>query len=167
HIHPDDMGWAVESRIQSASNKLPHEFEYRMIAADGNIVWLRDFVTVLPDDHQQPYRLHGVMVDITEHKKSEQQLEESYRSIRDLTEHLQNAKEEERKTIAREIHDDLGQQLAVLRMDIDWISKMVHPEDKATKHKLENLLGLTDNMVKAVRKIYSGLRPSLLDDMGL
>jgi len=70
HIHPDDQTWAVEYRVANTRQKLTHEFEYRMIAADGRIVWLRDIVTVIVE-HDLPYRLRGIMVDITTQKQTE------------------------------------------------------------------------------------------------
>src|SRR5207253_1793833 len=72
HLHPDDREWAVSSFEQATTTKREHDFEYRMIAADDSVVWLRDLVTVvLEGDH--PARLRGVMVDITERKRAEQE----------------------------------------------------------------------------------------------
>jgi two-component system, sensor histidine kinase PdtaS len=70
HIHPDDRDWAINFCIQSTRQKRPHEFEYRMIAADEHIVWLRDIVTVVVEN-DQPVRLRGLMVDMTASKKAE------------------------------------------------------------------------------------------------
>jgi signal transduction histidine kinase len=84
-----------------------------------------------------------------------------------LTEHLQNIREEERTHIAREIHDELGQQLTVLKMDASWLNKKIITTDESIKEKLKDLLELLDGTVRTVRKISSELRPSLLDDMGL
>jgi PAS domain S-box-containing protein len=74
HIHPADQEWAVNFCVQSTQEKRPHDFEYRMLAADGRIIWLRDIVTVMVEnDH--PVRLRGVMIDITEHKRIEAERE--------------------------------------------------------------------------------------------
>lgn len=70
HIHPDDREWAVEYCITATRALTDHEFEYRMIAADGRIVWLRDIVSVIVEN-DRPVMLRGVMVDITEHKQAE------------------------------------------------------------------------------------------------
>jgi len=72
HLHPDDREWAASFFEQAITKKREHDFEYRMIAADGSVVWLRDLVTVvLEGDH--PARLRGVMVDITGRKRAEQE----------------------------------------------------------------------------------------------
>jgi PAS domain S-box-containing protein len=70
HLHPEDRDWAVQFCTKATAEKHSHDFEYRMIAADGRVVWFRDLVTVVVDgDH--PRRLRGVMVDMTQHKRAE------------------------------------------------------------------------------------------------
>ena len=109
----------------------------------------------------------GIGVDITSRKKDEELLKKSYEDIRRLASHLEQVREEERIVIAREIHDELGQQLTVLKMDISWLdSKLTEKEDKVQK-KMDDLMATIDNTVKTVRRISSELRPSILDDFGL
>ncbi|RYY53662.1 MAG: PAS domain S-box protein [Chitinophagaceae bacterium] len=105
--------------------------------------------------------------DVTEQYLAKEQLEKSYESIRELTEYLQNIREEERLHISREIHDELGQQLTVLKMDVSWLNKKIDAADGPVKQKLTELLGLIDTTVKTVRRIASELRPTLLDDLGI
>jgi PAS domain S-box-containing protein len=105
--------------------------------------------------------------DVTEKLAAEEKLKQSYNEVRRLTNHLQNIREEERTHIAREIHDELGQQLTVLKMDASWLNKRLSSSDAAAKEKLRGLLDLLDGTVKTVRRISSELRPSLLDDLGL
>ncbi len=110
----------------------------------------------------------GTGIDITDRKAAESKLEESYRDIRKLTAHLQHIREEERSHIAREIHDELGQQLTVLKMDISWLNKRLGENaESAVKKKMKELLEMLDGTVKTVRRISSELRPSMLDDLGL
>ncbi|MEI9911367.1 MAG: PAS domain S-box protein [Bacteroidota bacterium] len=105
--------------------------------------------------------------DITEKYIAEEKLKESYDAIRQLTEHLQKIREDERTHIAREIHDELGQQLTVLKMDLAWLNKKVEPGNTVLKDKVKELLSTINITVKTVRRIASELRPSLLDDLGL
>ena len=105
--------------------------------------------------------------DITQRKKAEQALEESFISVRRLTEHLQNIREEERTHISREIHDELGQYLTVMMMDVAWLDKKIGAENTGAKKKLTDLMELLDSTVKSVRRISTELRPSVLDDLGL
>jgi len=71
HIHPEDQTWAVDYCVASTRQRLSHEFEYRMIAADGRVVWLRDFVSVIVEN-DQPAKLRGIMVDVTTRKQAEE-----------------------------------------------------------------------------------------------
>lgn len=106
--------------------------------------------------------------EVTEQHLAEEKLKASYDSIRELTEHLNKVREEERLHIAREIHDELGQLLTVLKMDVSWLNKKL--DAAATppiKGKIKEVLTLIDTTVKTVRRIASELRPSLLDDLGL
>jgi PAS domain S-box-containing protein len=104
--------------------------------------------------------LIGMGIDISVQKNAEAE-------IRQLASHLQEIREEERAGIAREIHDELGQQITGLKMDISWISKKLITEDKNIKEKINKVLELLDDTVKTVRKIATDLRPSILDDLGI
>jgi PAS domain S-box-containing protein len=124
------------------------------------------FKAILVDFEGQPCLL-GTGIDISDRKKAEMELTDSYKAIRKLTSHLQNVREEDRAHIAREIHDELGQQLTVLKMDVSWVNKKLGTTDELIKQKMKDLLVMLDETVKTVRRISSELRPSLLDDLGL
>lgn len=83
HLHPDDRGWAVEFCLRATREKRPHDFEYRMIAADGRVVWLRDIVTVAAEPGGR-VTLRGVMVDVTEKKRVEEERQEHVRFLESL-----------------------------------------------------------------------------------
>lgn len=104
--------------------------------------------------------------DLTERKKAEQELKHSYEAIRELVSHLQDIREEERLKMAQEVHDELGQQITIMKMDVSWLDQKLvdHP---LLKEKTEGLKKTLDATVKTVRRIASELRPSILDDMGL
>src|SRR3984893_1333702 len=75
HLHPEDRDWAVNFCVNATAEKRDHDFEYRMIAADGRTVWLRDLVTVIVQG-DRPTKLRGVMVDVTKSKRAEDALRE-------------------------------------------------------------------------------------------
>ncbi len=87
--------------------------------------------------------------------------------LRDLSAHLQNIREEERTRIAREIHDELGAQLTVLKLDASWLDKKLTSADLAIKQKVKDLMTAVDATGKVVRTISANLRPGLLDQFGL
>lgn len=83
HLHPDDRGWVVNLCISASAASEPHQFEYRMIASDGRIVWFRDNVTVVTKDGK-PLLLRGILVDITEQKLTSEKVEASEKKLRSI-----------------------------------------------------------------------------------
>jgi PAS domain S-box-containing protein len=139
--------------------------EAEIVAKDGSR-HLYYFKALRFDFNNIPCLL-GTGIDVSDRKKAEQELAASHEMLRQLTEHLQNIREEERSHIAREIHDELGQQLTVLKMDISWLNKRMGSEDRKIRDRMEELVEMIDTTVRSVRKISSELRPSMLDDLGL
>lgn len=166
HIYSEDKEWAIDYCVRCTKNKVPHDFEYRMIAADGRLIWLRDIVSVQVENGE-PVKLTGIMVDITNQKISEEETIKKKEQLQILTEHLQEIREEERKSIAREIHDELGQQLTIMKMDISWLEENMKNQNEAVINKISEFKEMIDQTVSTVRRIAYQLRPSVLDDMGL
>ncbi|MDX9714777.1 MAG: histidine kinase [Dissulfurispiraceae bacterium] len=104
--------------------------------------------------------------DITEKKVTDQKLEDSKEQLRKLSLHLQSAREEERTRIARELHDELGQSLTALKMDIAWLNTRLH-DNPEIKKKIFLSMNLINATLRSVKKICSDLRPSVLDHLGL
>ncbi|HYM60157.1 MAG TPA: histidine kinase [Thermoanaerobaculia bacterium] len=98
--------------------------------------------------------------------RAEQGMQEGERNLRAISERLLVAQEEERRRIAREIHDDLGQSLTALKMDIGGLLSMT-PQSPATAAIRARIVGTLDGTVTAVQRISAELRPSMLDDLGL
>ncbi|MBN1547031.1 MAG: PAS domain S-box protein [Syntrophaceae bacterium] len=105
--------------------------------------------------------------DITEQKKAQQELETSREQLRNLSLHLQSIREEERTRIAREIHDELGQSLTALKMDISWLGNRIAVTNPPLQKKTGYMSKLIDSTIDTVHRISSDLRPGLLDDLGL
>ncbi len=98
---------------------------------------------------------------------SEVAMQDLNRQLRTLTAHLQDVREKEQARIAREIHDELGQMLTAIKMDISSAGKKIGKSEGDARNHLTNALSLVDDTIKSVRKIASELRPSVLDDLGL
>lgn len=111
--------------------------------------------------------LVGIGIDFSDRKQAVEELGQITQQLRDLTIHLQNVREEERKRIGREIHDELGQQLTAMKMDVVWLDKKMDPSNELFRSKLKNLITLLDGSNQSVRRILSELRPLILDDRGL
>lgn len=105
--------------------------------------------------------------DVTDKIIAEEKLKSSYAELRELATHLQTIREAERSHMAREVHDELGQQLTGLKMDIAWIAKKLKGESEEVNVRIKETLQLIDTTVKTVRRIATQLRPSILDDLGI
>jgi len=105
--------------------------------------------------------------NITEKEKNERDIKNSREQLRNLSSHLQTIREEERASIAREIHDDLGQLLAVVKINISEIEKSMPKRKKDEIKKINTIKKLLDSANESIYKIASELRPSILDDLGL
>jgi PAS domain S-box-containing protein len=111
--------------------------------------------------------IYVVFNDISGKVKAERELKQSHRQLRELSSHLENIREEERKHISREIHDELGQQLTLLKLDLLQIGKKLHPGELELIDKMKQCDELLAGIMRSVRKIATQLRPSILDNLGL
>jgi signal transduction histidine kinase len=123
---------------------------------------LRSKVAVFVEMHRKSAELAR---EIAERRRAEQRLRESEQRLRELAAHLVSVREEERAHIAREIHDELGQVLTGLKMEVTWLASRL--AEAALLEKAEAMSGLIESTIRAVRRISTGLRPEVLDDMGL
>jgi PAS domain S-box-containing protein len=148
-VFEDKRGEITASFYTKDMNKVPYYFNGRRVDFNG------------------VEYLIGVGFDISDRIETERKLRDRTQEIQRLTAHLEKIQEEERTRIAREIHDELGQQLTCLKMDAAWIGKKISLEDKLIQQKLASMLSVIDDTVKSVRRISSELRPGILDDLGL
>jgi len=172
-VFPEIPGeWKEAHRRGLAGESLNSDGD-RFVRADGSQQWIR---WELRPWYETGGAQGGVLIlteDITERKKAEAALLESERlsyqreQLRALTERLQEAREEERTRVARDLHDDIGQILTAVKMDLIWIGKRVANCELTVRQRLEGAVKLINDGVRSVRKICTGLRPAVLDDLGL
>lgn len=173
HIAPEDRE-RVNKSLQEAVEKHQHIWveEYRFRRADGTFAWIYDRGFVLCDRGGRPVRMIGGMTDISERHRAEERLRGSEKQLRALTARLESLREEERTRISREIHDELGQMLTGLKMDLRWIEKRLGAAagGETLNPILDRLVSasdLTDATIATVQKIAAELRPGVLDNIGL
>ena len=123
-------------------------------------VWINTWLVPFQKQDNRVQSILGISRDLTDRRRMEEELRALYLK-------LQSVREEERATIAREIHDDLGQRLTGLKIDLSWIQKHLRSDQGDLQRKAQSMSRLIDATVKSVRSLSTELRPRILDDFGL
>ncbi|MCP4726611.1 MAG: PAS domain S-box protein [bacterium] len=170
-LHPDDVERTIGFiKEHLEARKESYEVEFRMKAKTGEWRWiLARGKLVERDKNNEAVRMVGTHVDITERKISEESLINSRKELLKLSDHLQTVRENERTHIAREIHDELGQSLTALKIDLSMLkaSNSAETVDKSIVGKLESMISLVNDTISSVQRISAELRPRMLDVLGL
>ncbi len=170
-LHPHDRAHFVESMAQSARELSPWSLEYRVEFDDGTVRWLHG--NALAQREADGATLwHGFITDVTERKLAEEELTahraeaalgESRQRLRELVAQNEKAREDERKHVAREIHDELGQVLTALRMNLLLMEMRFCALDPALAEVVLDMKSLVDRAIHGVRGVALNLRPQALD----
>ncbi len=169
-MHPLDFYDDDEKKL--LSQKISNVFESGEDNVQANFLLktkekIPYYFTGMTIDYEGTPCLMGVGIDFSERAKAYDKIKETSLQLRKLTAHLQTIREEERKRIGREIHDELGQQLTAIKMDVAWIDKKTTDEQTTVKNKLKNIITLLDGSNASVRKILNELRPGILENHSL
>ncbi|MDO8893309.1 MAG: PAS domain S-box protein [Sulfurimicrobium sp.] len=150
----------------TVSESLRHS-EDSIFIKKGGVPFPAHYVSTVIAKDGQVDAIVTAFMDISERKRAERELEESRQQLRDLSVFLQTVREEERKRISRELHDELGQALTALRIDVNWLEMRLPYAEPAIADKLISMEHLMNKTVDALRRISEDLRPGMLDDLGL
>ena len=169
---PDVRRGKPAENLERAKLQGRAEEEGWRVRKDGSRFHANVISTALRDDQGRLLGFAQVTRDITGLKQGEKQLKDSREQLRALAAYLQSVREEERTRIAREVHDELGQALTGLKMDLAWLEKKFAGADKlpslrTLRLKTRRMPGVVDEIICTVRKIATELRPGVLDDLGL
>jgi PAS domain S-box-containing protein len=141
----------VEEEIWDREEKRWHEtFKSPVLDAQGKVIGTTGFAR-----------------DITQRKELQEEQRRSREQMRALAAHVESVREKERVRISREIHDELGQSLTCMGMDLAFLDKQLDPGNKEASVRVARLVELVKDTIRSVRRISSELRPSILDDLGL
>ncbi len=163
NIHPQDLA-RVEALLSTAPQTGQYDMQLRLLHPDGSLHWIHARAYPIWDDAGTLYRCAGVIEDITARKKAEAELIESRQQLRVLSAKVLAAQEIERRRIAHELHDELGQALTAIKINLQTDARMAPHSDGGL---LAENLRIVESALQQVRGLALALRPSMLDDLGL
>jgi two-component system, NarL family, sensor histidine kinase UhpB len=149
--------------MQTRQKKLIEE----EIRQGGENRWFETYKSPVVDASGKVIGTTGFSCDITERRQFQDEQRRSREQLRALAAHVESVREQERVRIAREIHDELGQSLTCMGMDLAFLDKQIDPDNKEAAARVAALVELVKDTIRCVRRISSELRPSILDDLGL
>jgi PAS domain S-box-containing protein len=142
--------------------------DYRIIHPERGLRWMLAIGRTMGDDQGRARRATGFTFDITERKRAEEELQRTLEQVRSLSQRLEVVREEERKRIARELHDELGVRLTCLKMDLARLPSLVNDaRSSALEEKMQSMSEQVDKTITSLQGLVAELRPGVLDDLGL
>lgn len=164
-FYQGESGKIIEKAFKDACTMgIPYEIESPFISADGRERWVKIIGKPIVENGKI-IRLIGNIVDITAVKQAELEIRESERKLVALNQQIDQLREDERRTIAHEIHDELGQLLSVMNLDLNMLLKKTRSADR--REILYQLLSINKEAIETVRRIATDLHPSILEQLGL
>jgi PAS domain S-box-containing protein len=171
-VHPEDSASCIEEYLRAFHSREPFTLEYRLRRHDREYRWIIDNGRAYHDLSGRFAGYIGACFDVTERKRAEKQLLRSKEQLRALTGRLQTVREDESERISREIHDELGQALTGLNMDLIWMQQSFANVTNRTlrsalRRRTTAMIASLEATVRSVQRISTELRPLMLDDLGL
>ena len=161
-IHPDDVDKTNKETEKQLIGSYVVNFVNRYRCKDGSYKTFEWQATLAKEGI-----VYATARDITERRIAEEQLEKSQKELKKLTTHLQTVREEERTLVAHELHDNIGQALSALKMDIYMLEKKLPKDQKDISDQIKETKDLLDKTIQTTRKIYSELRPTLIEHFNI
>jgi PAS domain S-box-containing protein len=176
-VYHDDIELVRQAIAQSLKRGIPISIEYRILTDDGSMKWIHSSGQPYFKPNGEPDRLLGVSIEITERKLMEETLRKNTTILRNNQKDLQRlagklitAKEEELRMLARELHDDLTQRLAVLAIEVGKLELQMNKMEQPLPDLTQKLSEIREQLIeisKDTHHISRQLHPTILDDLGL
>jgi PAS domain S-box-containing protein len=163
---PEAIDQMVDGYLRALTGVIVDE-ERRLRTRDGRILTTLLRARPEQDATGETIGTLAMFVDITALKQTEKRLRRLSEQLRTLAHYQESVREDERKSVARDIHDELGQMLTALKMDVVWLGKQLPGAEPRLLAKIDAMSQLVSMTIKSVQRISSELRPGLLDTLGL
>jgi len=164
-IHPEDSSSFLLALRQSAQSMCFWNWEGRLNLPGNRIKWVSLGATPQNTQSGLP-RWEGILLDTTQSKLSELENRQSQQQLQELASHIQDAKEEERLRIAREIHDEIGSLLTAIKIDLLWMNQRLPKDNPLLADKASAISALVDRTITSASTLAESLRPGFLDSLG-
>ncbi|SDO36866.1 PAS domain S-box-containing protein [Pseudomonas jinjuensis] len=161
-VHPDDRDGYLASQHEAVGSGSNWHWQGRILTRSGEARWVDIKATARQLDGRR-LAWDGVVWDITGNKQTELELQQSRAQLRELSAHLESVREEEKARIAREVHDELGQVLTVLKLETSMCELAYGEQDAGLRERLGNMKRLIAQLFQLVRDVATALRPPILD----
>lgn len=164
--------WSMEeskndiNEFNSISSKFEKNVERMIRRKNGEPIWVQTTSTPIIVGGEFQYRISN-WVNITDRKNIENKLKKYSQQLKDFSDHVENLREEDRLRISRELHDELGQSLTFLKMEISWLRNHLSEDHQLLTRKVVLMLEQVDLTLQNVKRICTELRPRVLDIIGL
>ena len=163
-IHPEDKGRVVE-HIANRELQGSHDLTYRIVRPDGSTRRIRDRGFPVYGTSGNIVRIAGISEDVTESKVAEEALQQANAQLHVLSRRLFQVQEDERRHLARELHDQIGQALTAAKIDLQAAQRL--EERTSIVRRLDDIIAVIERLLQEARQLSLDLRPPLLDDLGL
>ena len=167
---PPDRDIILNAFRKCANEGIPYDLEFPFITVKGRHLWIRTTAEPILTDGEIT-KVFGVIMDITDYHKVIERRKKSESQLRALAAHLQDIREDERKAIAREIHDEIAQILAALKIELTLFNSELLESEIKSKQKylteIQSMKVLIDVTIRKIREMIRRLRPEVLESMGI
>lgn len=164
-IHADDIASFLDTLKYSARTLHFWNWEGRIMFPDARIKWVSLGAT--PHNIESGFpRWEGILLDITQSKLDELEIRRTQQQLMELSSHIQDAKEQERLHIAREVHDEIGSLLTAIKFDLAWLTQRLPKDDPPITDKARTIETLVNKVIAAANNLAHSLRPGVLDHFG-
>jgi PAS domain S-box-containing protein len=156
--HPEDRAYSVTIVDRALRHHEQSQEEMkRYIHKDSTVVWVLLKTTLKRDDQGEPTHFLSFLEDVTQRVTHEP-------LARAMAKRLHTIQEQERQKIARELHNELGQVMSALKLELGWLQAKLPKKSQPRGQRLNQLV---DSILASVRRLWTGLRPTILDELGL